>query len=419
MKFAWTGALLMCFAAVTMLAACSRESASPAAQAAVSNDSRSMPAGEERRIALVIGNSAYASSPLLNPANDAELIGATLGQVGFEVRLVKDGDQRGMKRAIQEFGADLEKAGPSAVGLFYYAGHGVQLSGRNYLIPVGAQIQRDADVEIEAVGADWVLEQMRYARNRLNFVILDACRNNPFARSFRSSDTGLAKMDAPAGVLIAYSTAPGDVAADGSGRNSPYSAALAQWMRDSDQPAELMFKRVRDVVRRETTERQTPWESSSLTGDNFYFARRGVAPSVGPMVSTQAASAPVVVAQTAQPAPSREPAAELLDDAASIVLSSQFNPETAPGTLCSRVASEWRVDSELTPGTVRLAADHTGTFNLPFKKPAKSLKWTCDVPNRRLVVRFDNGVEHTLTIDYIERYVFGYDFEGNAVTYNR
>src|SRR5438477_4289763 len=182
----------------------------------------------DSRIALVIGNSEYPSGPLPNPANDAKLMADTLHGVGFEVLLRRNADQTTMKRAIQEFGAQLEKGGPGAVGLFYYAGHGVQLNGLNYLIPTTAQIEREGDVEIEAVSADWVLEQMRYARNRLNIVILDACRNNPFVRSMRSANHGLAVMDAPAGILIAYSTAPGTVAADGSGRNSPYTAALSR-----------------------------------------------------------------------------------------------------------------------------------------------------------------------------------------------
>jgi formylglycine-generating enzyme required for sulfatase activity len=225
----------------------------------------------ETRIALVIGNSEYSSGPLPNPANDAKMIGETLSSLGFEVIARRNADQNTMKRAIQEFGARLEKGGPSAVGLFYYAGHGVQLNGRNYLIPTTAQIEREGDVEIEAVSADWVIEQMRYARNRLNIVILDACRNNPFTRSMRSVDHGLASMDAPAGILIAYSTAPGAVAADGSGRNSPYTEALSQAMRDLHEPVEQVFKHVRVGVMSATSGKQVPWESSSLTGD-FYFA---------------------------------------------------------------------------------------------------------------------------------------------------
>src|SRR5450631_2549940 len=142
----------------------------------------------ETRIALVIGNSDYASGPLPNPANDAKLIGDALANLGFDVIARRNADQTTMKRAIQEFGARLEKAGPDSVGLFYYAGHGVQLNGRNYLIPTTARIEREGDVEIEAVSADWVIEQMRYARNRLNIVILYACRTNPFTRSMRTEE---------------------------------------------------------------------------------------------------------------------------------------------------------------------------------------------------------------------------------------
>jgi formylglycine-generating enzyme required for sulfatase activity len=226
----------------------------------------------EPRIALVIGNSTYASGPLPNPANDAKLLGDTLKQLGFEVIVRRNADQITMKRAIQEFGTRLDKAGPEAIGLFYYAGHGVQLSGRNYLIPTTANIEREADVEIEAVSADWVIEQMRYARNRLNIVILDACRNNPFTRSMRSADRGLATMDAPAGILIAYSTAPGAVAEDGNGRNSPYTTALTKTMLELYAPVEQVFKHVRIDVMSATSGKQVPWESSSLTGD-FYIRR--------------------------------------------------------------------------------------------------------------------------------------------------
>lgn len=431
MAFVRRSGVPMLMAALLALTACNREPAGGGVRSLSTGDvlaPASTPSGEGRRIALVIGNGRYATSPLVNPANDADLVSDTLAAVGFDVQLVKDGDQRAMKRAIQAFGASLEAAGPSAVGLFYYAGHGVQMSGRNYLIPVAAEIQRDADVEIEAVSADWVIEQMRFARNRLNFVILDACRNNPFARSFRSADSGLAKMDAPAGVLIAYSTAPGDVASDGSGRNSPYSAALATFIRSSDQPAELMFKQVRDSVRRETREQQTPWESSSLTGENFYFTSRGTV--VAAATPPTAAAAGQVTRETpqSQPAAQAPPSsvqppvaasAEPIEYGSSIVLSSQFDPEKSPGDLCTRATGDWRVESDVGSGTVRLEPDRTGKPEVSFRKPARSLKWTCDVANRRVVVRFDNGTEHTLTVDYIERWLFGSDFEGNAVGWTR
>ena len=246
---------------------------------------------EETRIALVIGNSDYSSGPLPNPANDAKLIGDALTTLGFDVIARRNADQLTMKRAIQEFGSRLEKAGPSAFGLFYYAGHGVQLSGRNYLIPTTARIEREGDVEIEAVSADWVIEQMRYARNRLNIVILDACRNNPFTRSMRSVDHGLATMDAPAGILIAYSTAPGAVAADGTGRNSPYTEALTHAIRDMHEPVEQVFKHVRVGVMTATAGKQVPWESSSLTGDFYFAAPNKIAPETSSALAAGAVPA--------------------------------------------------------------------------------------------------------------------------------
>ena len=258
----------------------------------------------ETRIALVIGNSDYSSGSLPNPANDAKLIGDALSSLGFDVIARRNADQITMKRAIQEFGSRLESAGPGAVGLFYYAGHGLQLSGRNYLIPTTARIEREGDVEIEAVSADWVIEQMRYARNRLNIVILDACRNNPFTRSMRSVDHGLASMDAPAGILIAYSTAPGAVAADGIGRNSPYTEALTHAMREMHEPVEQVFKHVRVGVMSATSGKQVPWESSSLTGDFYFAAPNKVAPETSSALASGA-----VPAAGAVPTPGAVPAA--------------------------------------------------------------------------------------------------------------
>ena len=226
------------------------------------------------RVALVIGNSAYLESPLPNPANDARLIATTLRDLGFDVVERIDTDQKTLKRAIQEFGDRLTAAGRSTVGLFYYAGHGLQVAGENYLVPVNADIRRESDVTIEAVNASAVLSILDYAQNDLNFVIMDACRNNPYARSFRSGVRGLARMDAPRGTLIAYSTSPGDVAMDGTGSNSPYTEALVVAMQQAGQPVEQMFKQVRRQVMAATSDLQVPWESSSLTGD-FYFNSGG------------------------------------------------------------------------------------------------------------------------------------------------
>jgi carboxyl-terminal processing protease len=236
------------------------------------------------RIALVIGNGDYENAPLANPVNDARLIAQTLRQLDFQVLEHLNVNQKDMKRAIQLFGDRLELAGAEAVGLFYYAGHGVAVKGRNYLIPTDAAIDRESDVDIEAVATDTVLAQMEFTQNALNFVILDACRNNPYARSFRSATRGLARMDAPRGTLISYATAPGDVALDGDGEHSPYSRALAKAMLKPGMLVEQMFKRVRQLVVAETENRQTPWESSSLTGD-FYFKAGASAAATGAAVS--------------------------------------------------------------------------------------------------------------------------------------
>ena len=229
------------------------------------------PALAEKRVALVIGNSNYSLlSPLSNPKNDAALMAGTLRDLGFEVIEGKDADQKTIKRAIRDFGKALRSAGPEAVGLFYYAGHGVQAQGENYLIPLDAPIADEADLEIEAVEASWVLRQMESAGNGLNIVILDACRNNPFAGSFRAAGRGLARMDAPTGSLVAYSAAPGQVAADGRDGNSPYTAALARAMREPGLDLLKVFQSTRIAVQTTTAGAQTPWEEQSLLGD-FYF----------------------------------------------------------------------------------------------------------------------------------------------------
>ena len=241
------------------------------------------PAMAEPRIALVVGNGKYGQEigSLINPPNDANLMAERLSGLGFQVTKVVNGDQKAMKRAIVDFGEKLIAAGPDAVGLFFYAGHGVSVDGDNYLIPVGAQMTREADAEIEAVNADWVLKQMQYAQNRINIVILDSCRNNPLPRSMRSAGRGLARMDAPTGSFIGYSTAPGEVAADGDGKNSPYTAALAEELGKPGIAIEEAFRNVRVRVMSKTGDQQVPWDSSSLTGA-FYFQPGAAAKTAAP-----------------------------------------------------------------------------------------------------------------------------------------
>lgn len=226
----------------------------------------------EKRVALVIGNGAYPNvGELPNPPNDAKLMAKTLRALDFDVIERINAGQKDMKKAIKLFGEKLEEAGKDAVGLFYFAGHGVQVGGTNYLIPVNVDIQDESDVDIEAVSANTVQQQMAYAGNRLNLIVMDACRNNPFKRSFRSASRGLARMDASKGTLIAYATSPGDVAADGSGGNSPYTEALSKALLTPGLTVERVFKEVRNSVVSVTNNRQVPWEASSLTGGDFYF----------------------------------------------------------------------------------------------------------------------------------------------------
>jgi hypothetical protein len=222
-----------------------------------------------KRVALVIGNGAYTSAPpLKNPPNDARDMAATLKTLGFDVTSGINVSQKDMKRLIREFGLKLKTGGS---GLFYYAGHGVQSKGRNYLIPVDANIQSEAEVEDSGVDAALVLNFMDDAQNGLNIVILDACRNNPFARSFRSATDGLAQVDAPTGTLIAYATAPGRVASDGAAQNGLYTGELLKQMQVPGLSITDMFMRVRAEVMKQTGSKQVPWEASSLVG-SFYFS---------------------------------------------------------------------------------------------------------------------------------------------------
>ncbi len=258
------------------------------------------PAQAERRTALVIGNAAYRTASLKNPANDARDMAATLKSLGFEVSLVTDATLQQMESAVREFGLKLRQGG---VGLFYYAGHGVQVAGENYLVPVNAVIQSEGDVKFGALNAGLVLAKMEDAGNGLNVVILDACRSNPFARSFRSAEQGLAKMDAPTGSLIAYSTSPGKVASDGGGKNGLYTQHLLNNITTPGLSVEELFKRVRQGVAGDSARKQVPWEASSLIGQ-FSFAGSVQVASLGssaPTFSVPAYTAPAAPAMPSAP----------------------------------------------------------------------------------------------------------------------
>jgi len=225
-------------------------------------------AAEEQRLALVIGNSTYGFAPLKNPVNDASDMASALHQLGFTVILKKNVNLKDMEAAISDFGKRLKKG---SVGLFYFAGHGLQSGGVNYLVPVGAKISKESDIKYEAVDAGKILDEMANAAGGFNIVILDACRDNPFASQFRSLGRGLAIVSsAPKGAYISYSTGPGQVAQDGEGRNSPFAAALMRYMKEPGLSIEQVFKNVRHKLNQDSAGKQLPWELSSLEGD-FYF----------------------------------------------------------------------------------------------------------------------------------------------------
>ena len=220
-----------------------------------------------KRIALVVGNSSYKVRPLRNPRNDADDVSNSLRATGFQVIDLRDATLQQMRAGVRQFGDRLIN---NDVGLVYYSGHGVEVKGRNYFIPVNADIQREDEIADQGLDVSLILEKMNTAGKGVNILIVDACRDDPFGRSFRSSSRGLAQMDAPRGTIIAYATSPGKVASDGDGRNSPYTRNLIKAMQQPNKPIEQVFKEVRRAVQEETKNQQTPWENTSLSGD-FYF----------------------------------------------------------------------------------------------------------------------------------------------------
>ncbi|MBI3376417.1 MAG: caspase family protein [Betaproteobacteria bacterium] len=220
------------------------------------------------RFALVIGNSKYAEAPLRNPGNDAKAISGELMQFGFKAELQIDAGRAQMADAIQAFSNELAKS--KGVGLFYYAGHGAQLAWRNYLIPVDAAIDRLEDLRDKTVELNSLLQGLVKARNPMNVIILDACRDNPFGTKVPTEQKGLSQFDAPHGSLLAYATSPGTAATDGEGANGLYTENLLREIKVPEAKIEDVFKRVRLNVRLKSEGQQIPWESTSLEED-FYF----------------------------------------------------------------------------------------------------------------------------------------------------
>jgi len=232
---------------------------------------------DDRKAALVIGNSAYKVGTLKNPVNDAQAVAGSLRNLGFDVVLRENTSLRDMIEAFRQFSVSARTA---KVRVLFYAGHGVQVKGRNYLLPVDTEIRAEDEVPAKSADLNELLDRLGAMQQGINIVILDACRNNPFSGAeivgpdgrrlkFRgATPAGLAPVEAPLGSMVAFSTAPGGVALDNPGeKNSLYTKHLLSFMQSPGLPVELLFKQVRLSVARDTGRVQVPWESSSLTGD--------------------------------------------------------------------------------------------------------------------------------------------------------
>ncbi|MDI1264203.1 MAG: caspase family protein, partial [bacterium] len=296
--------------------------------------------------------SAYQNVTRLdNPRNDAGLMAQTLSALGFTLiggRAQLDLDKSAMDAAVQNFGRQVQGAD---VALFYYAGHGVQVSGANYLVPVTANPTREADVDFQMVDVNLVLRQMQGSGTRLNMVILDACRNNPFgARGLRASDGGLAQMRAPEGTLISYATQPGNVAQDGSDGNSPYTKALASTIKQSGLDLFQTFNQVGLAVKRETGGAQQPWVSSSPIDGNFYFVAPPATAAAGPQVA--AAPTQDALVSTLRPDPDRIPIKDplLLRELSDRLFENNYDPEPLDSKNGMRLAlSKFQEKNGMTP----------------------------------------------------------------------
>src|SRR5580704_2673634 len=265
------------------------------------------PASAGVKLALVLGNAKYEAVPVLeNPANDAADLAQALRATGFEVIEQRDATRDVMAKAVRDFSERLHGAD---VALFFYAGHGLQMNGENYLLPVDAKIESAADVRFNTINLSDIQQEME-GSGRANIIILDACRNNPFAeklsRSGRGVTTrGLGRLDATGDCsLIVYSTQPNNVALDGAGRNSPFTAALLKHVGSPGLEVRQMISKVRGDVLQSTDRRQTPWDSSSLVGDVYLAGAPAMAasPSQPPAVqNTAPVPAPAPVAALAPP----------------------------------------------------------------------------------------------------------------------
>jgi len=365
---------------------------------------------QEHRVALVIGNGNYRTAPLKNPVNDARAMATALRALGFEVSVAENVGRKAMLQKLREYRDALRS---DSVGLFYYAGHGIQVKGQNYLIPIDAAVRSEAEIDEESVNLAHLLDRLEEAKNPINIVILDACRDNPFARSFRSASRGLAQVDAPTGTLIAYATAPGRTASDGDGANGIYTEEMLRVLRTPGLKVEDVLKRVRAGVVARTNGLQTPWDASSLIGDFYFIPMATTAPvaSAAPVIAPP--SPPPQVAVPAQLATaSNARAAHAADGVWSLYMQCSgllgwnhtlLGRRVTDGKLVGRAAAHdspehWALEFDMpTPdrlvvsGTLTDARGRAGRYaatatssNTGFKGPGKFDDYECAFEARRI-----------------------------------
>ncbi len=349
-------------------------------------------ASAENRVALVIGQSAYRAVPALpNAANDGKHMVELLGSAGFDVTAAPDLSQNDMRQAISDFAAKVAASGPDTVALVFYAGHGLQIDGENYLVPVDVDPKREADIPLQAVRLNDLMNTLGALPTRMRIFMLDACRNNPFPALNQTAGHGLAIVNTKAGApgsFISFSTSPGAEAEDGNGEDSPYTTAVLSAARQPDVPIEEAFKRVRVAVNQATDGRQIPWESSSLTSDFKFFGDTGSGQGAAPKPQ---ATAKRTVEEWSKELKGKEPKAAFTEvvESDSVVAYEAFTTLYAQSSYAPRARSLMERRKEMEAWEVAVATNTAASFDAFLASyPASDLAATA----RKMQIRVINRV---------------------------
>ena len=319
-------------------------------------------ASAEKKVALIVGNSSYKVGPLKNPSHDARLMGKTLAEIGFDLigdEVQIDLTREQLAQRIIEFGDHLRAT--KGVGVFYFAGHGVQVHGKNYLIPIGAKMDRAEYVEVFGVPIDQVLQQMESAENKLNLMILDACRNNPFLSQTRSMSRGVKINSAPSGTLILYATRPGMVSLDGEGENSPFTRSLTENMKKPGLKIEEVMRSTIKQVERETQKRQTPWQEGFVR-DEFYFVKPELSTNKCPKGTTYS-DGECVISRIVCPAGTREENGQCVADVVCPIGTEYVSGKGCTSVTSSQLAVASPSPSQFTTQTYQARSERPGLIS--------------------------------------------------------